>query len=384
MDTNQLRFLESIENIRALTVLRTGREISSSRAREITSCIQQGRLFFETAEESPLEIRPLIQFYGALGFAKAIVLGHQLRAMATMSKGHGLRDVSTPGARITELAARVENQGTFAEFNDSMAALNRVRYIDAETHPASAAVEAAPTATISAHTLTLRDVLSRTPGLSKLYRSTFSEPSLSESLDVLYYSRHDDYWTIRLVDDERFDSRDSLKAIVIRWRDRFPYLEKWRVIEASPAWGASYITLANLDRSEIDDLDAENLVENEPSHYTSAARGAPPANLARLPLAHSLPGVGSGPSGEGLFAIAPVGTAYLSEFSLAYVGLFLLSSLVRYRPDTWTHSLSRTALQDRPVDDQAIALVHAFLEQSQTIFPSLVVRTLNPSEDRYA
>jgi len=62
IDWHKCRFLESSENLKPLVKKRFGREPSTSVAREIAACLQQGRLFYEAAAASPLEIRPLQLF----------------------------------------------------------------------------------------------------------------------------------------------------------------------------------------------------------------------------------------------------------------------------------------------------------------------------------
>src|SRR6266403_1619308 len=94
------KFLESGDNLKPLVKMRFGREPSSSNAREISACLQQGRLFYEAAESSPLEIRPLQQFYGMVGFAKAFVLAQSLQFLSTLKRSHGIRDVSEGNSRI--------------------------------------------------------------------------------------------------------------------------------------------------------------------------------------------------------------------------------------------------------------------------------------------
>lgn len=136
MDTNQIRFLESAENLKALVRQRTGRQLPTGRAREVAACLQQGRQFLESSASAPLEIRPLIQFYGVVGFAKALVLGTRLTALSTLASSHGLRDITPPDTRLAGLKATIEARGTFVEFNDAVAPINRLSYIDENTHPA--------------------------------------------------------------------------------------------------------------------------------------------------------------------------------------------------------------------------------------------------------
>ena len=381
MDTSQIRFLESASNIRALVHQRTGRQLSTVRAREIAACLQQGRQFFEASSASPLEIRPLIEFYGLVGFAKAIILGTKLTSLSTLAASHGLRDVTPPGAPLAGLMATVETRGTFVEFNEVVSQLNRLNYIDENTHPAQIAVPTAASKDIAGLEISLKDVVARLASLSKLYRYTFAEQSWAESLDHLYFDKQNNYKSTRIVDPQILDSREALIAIVRRWRERFPYLGRWTVVEASPAWGASYITLANLVRDGQDDLAPEALPEIEQAHFVAALRDRPPKDHPRIPDDQLFSGVGGGYNGR-TDAIAPFSGHYLSEYSLIYIGLFLLSSLVRYRPDTWSHAVSRSSMQDRPADDQALSLIQSFLESAQGAIPSLVVKVLNPNEDR--
>jgi hypothetical protein len=84
MDWHRCKFLESCENLKPLIKRRFGREPNTSIAREIIACLQQGRLFYEAAERSPLEIAPLQLFYGMVGFSKALIIASGLRPLATL------------------------------------------------------------------------------------------------------------------------------------------------------------------------------------------------------------------------------------------------------------------------------------------------------------
>ena len=79
-DWHKCKFLESVDNLKPLVKARFGREPSTTLAREIIACLLQGRLFYEAAVSSPLEIRPLQQFYGMIGFSKALIVSSQLKS----------------------------------------------------------------------------------------------------------------------------------------------------------------------------------------------------------------------------------------------------------------------------------------------------------------
>jgi hypothetical protein len=382
MDTSLIRFLESASNIQALVFQRTGRHLSTTRSREIAACLQQGRQFFEASSSAPLEIRPLIQFYGLVGFAKALILGIRLTSLSTLAATHGLRDITLPDAQLTGLTAIVESRGTFVEFNDELAKLNRLRYIDENTHPIQIALPTAASKDIVGLHITLKDVVARLTTLSKLFRYTFREEPYAESVTPIFNDRNG-YITTQIVDPKALDSREALVAIVEGWRKRFPYLDRWTVVEASPAWGATYITLANLNRAGYDDLTPNILQEVEPARFVSTFRNNPPEQHPRIPVDQLFQGIGGGFSSR-TDLISPFAGHYLSEYSLIYIGMFLLSSLVRYRPDTWSHAVSRSSLQNRPADDQALSLIQSFLESAQSAIPHLVLIVLNPNEDNSA
>src|SRR4030066_1397839 len=82
------------------------------------------------------------------------------------------------------------------------------------------------------------------------------------------------------------------------------------------------------------------------------------------------------PSNE-TYLIEPIGGICISELSLYYLGMFLLSSLVRYRPQIWMHSLSRLATSELPSDDASLALIEKFLEDTLNVFPSAIVKAMS-------
>lgn len=381
MNLNRLRILESAENLKRFLYERTGKRLPTGRAHEITACIQQGRLLYEAASTSPLEIRPLQQFYGMLAFARVLILARQYCALSTLRKGHGLRDISEGNARLGELKAKVEQSGTFLEFNNEVSALNRVRYHGVNSARKTLLIPTAASSELVALELTLKDVFARLPGLETFYLYTYAERPEVESLGGVFHMEGLDYFTITVTDPVLFVDRASLVEIVARLRNRFPYLGQWRVIEAVHNHDASQIFFANLSYSGTDDLSEEALPIVGDGSYK--VHNSLASDVERRPLAEILKGVGGGYSNQSTSAIAPLQGHYLSEFSLHYVGLFLLSSLVRYRPDVWIHSVNRTSLQKKPADDQLIALIESFLELNQTDVPSLINCAINVHEDNY-
>ena len=77
--------LESATNVRQLIKRSTDRQLSTSIAREISVSIQQGRLFFEAAAGAPIQIRPLLIYYGVVGFAQAVIVARKNASLYILS-----------------------------------------------------------------------------------------------------------------------------------------------------------------------------------------------------------------------------------------------------------------------------------------------------------
>jgi hypothetical protein len=380
VDWHKCKFLESTENLKPLVKKRFGREPSSSIGREIAACLQQGRLFYEAAATSPLEIRPLQQFYGMVGFAKALIVSNRLNSLATLRPAHGLTDISAGNSRIAELKLKVERSGTFQEFNDVIAPLTRLRLVDVVNKSRAIYFPSAKSEALQGMELSLCELLSRIPRLESLYRQTFGQEALADTVSLEAGSQDADF-RIRVDDQQLFTGRESLKQMVLRWRERFPFLKIWRLHSAQYAWGNSLIYFRNVRNLNIDEFSEEYLKEQNGTFEEQALTGD--VNEP-FPLEAGFRPVAGGYIGGAIYAIAPVGDLYVSEFSMQYLALFLLSSLMRYRPQTWTHAISRSVVPEEPADDRALSLIERFLDLNHIEIPEVVVQILNPNEDPFA
>jgi hypothetical protein len=376
-DWHRLRFLESVENLKPRVRSRFGREPNTGVAQEIIACLLQGRLFYEAASAAPMEIRPLQLFYGMVGFAKALIVASRCTPLATLRQAHGLRDISGDKCRIADLQVRIGTAGTFQEFNDSVAPLTRFCYFDGAT-PLTLRTPSATADQVRGFDMSLQEILSRIPTLETLYRMTFGHDANTASLSISFDQIGK--CSIRLDDPEPFNSREELKAIVTRWRARFPFLQAWRVVEAQRAWGNSVIHLQNSSNGSVDEFSEFALMDLNGSFIASHNTLLPDAEFQ---FAEHLAPMAGGYTGGHTYAITPVRDQYFSEFSLHFLGLFLLSSLVRYRPQTWVHAISRGNTSDAPADDKALSLIESFLEFNRAAIPQMVVTVLNPQEDQF-
>lgn len=397
LDWHAIRFLESAGNLAPLVKLRTGKTCSDGVARDIAACLQQGRQFYESAGESALEIRPLLLYYGMVGFAKAVILASHVRRHSTLAKSHGLRDISPANASASELtlaigqgdndtddgseitipgiSLAIRGAGTFQQFNDVVRRLHRFRYNDPRDALQTLTFPDAATSDELAHLrVSLKDILGRIPGLHTLYSDTFGEPAATIPLRVYPYS--DDVFTLGIVRKEPFTDLASLQSMINAARDEWPFLTKWRLKDADVRWGTSNLTFENSRDDAMAELTADGMNAERTEYENKPAETRFSLEEGGLPI---LTGGYGGPE----HAVFPLDGKQIAEYSLHFLGLFLLSTLVRYRPATWRHSVSRTALSTAPADDRALALIERFLDMNSERVPRFVVYLLNPHEDTY-
>ena len=102
-----------------------------------------------------------------------------------------------------------------------------------------------------------------------------------------------------------------------------------------------------------------------------------------VPAVDILPPLSGGYVGSGqTYATQPINDVKLSEYALQFLGSFLLSSLVRYRPQVWQNALSRSVTAQSPADDRALSLIEKFLDDVLSGFPDMVVRVIDYQRTR--
>lgn len=368
-----LQFFESAINVRQAVQNATGRAPNAKKSKDIATFVQQGRMFFEAADEASIEIRPLILYYGMMAFAKAIILSRTPTNIEALPQRHGLTDISPQTALLMDLTLRIEQSGTFQQFNDVVAPLEGITYFastQAEFHRTPAATSQA----ISGQDLTLKKILSHCASVARLYESTVHEAN-----HTLPYSLYIP-GTANGVVELRIDLRDvvgdlnALRKLVAECRTAFPSLVNWRFRNATRAWNHTIITFDNKTKPADDLADAVVRVQgDEISAVENASAQCRDFRSLLTPATSSL-----GYPSWSCFT-APIAGNYVSEVSLQYLGMFLLGSLVRYRPQTWVHATTRFVSSDRPADDAPLALIEQFMTVVQQLFPLLLVRMLSRS-----
>lgn len=349
---------------------RVGREPSTGVARDATVCLQQARLFYETARESGLEIRPLQLFYGSLATARALTIIQRNVGLSGLPQAHGVKDVSADNARLMDLRVRIERSGTFPDYNNAVALENSVHLTDSSATTTILSLPSAHSKVLAGKTITLKDVLARIANLRDLYELTFQEASLAawhglgQRFDGVRQG-----WELNVMSYGTITTITDVTRVVERCRQRFPVLSRWRVV-----WVQNSV-LGILVRFR-DEQDPGIPIEEQlrPNAENCFYPAIPPGPAVPLP---DLFENGSA-SNAGL--IAPLQDRYICPPSLAYLGICLLSSLVRYRPDTWLHAISRRASQERPADDQSLALIERFLHLVQGTIQQSFLDFLYPNE----
>ena len=370
-DAYDLRFFESSENVRRVIADALGREPNAAVSKDVAVSIQQGRMFFESAADAPIEIRPLLLYYGMMAFAKSVVSGRGLRPLSALTQKHGLRDVSPHAARLAALTVKIEGNGTFHDFNDVICHQEGINYFE-NAMSRRHMLRMAPSAQLVGIQITLKDTLARIPGLQDLFQATFGEKADVLPFNLHAYAGPAESVDLRIDVPDLFEDRNSLRRIVEGIRAKYATLQRWRFSSAEKPWDNSVIIFQNV-APIAHELAPENLVEEFDGRRIKIRPIEPQTHIDFRQLLDPVAGRLTQPYPS---LVVPIAGAHISDISLQYVGMFLLSSLVRYRPQTWVHSVSRFASQERPADDQALALIERFMNAAQGTFPNLVTRLL--------
>jgi|WetSurMetagenome_2_1015567.scaffolds.fasta_scaffold244876_2 hypothetical protein len=371
------RFLESVDNLRRIIKQSVGQELKPKVARDATVCLQHGRLYFEAAERAPLEIKPLVIFYGILNYSMGLVIARELRKFETLPENHSLKDVSPHYSRLEKLKVKCEGKGTFQLFNDSICLLDCVEYKKSNRY------EYITTPTAESYLLenkefTLKDILARIHNLSYLYNATFCEEAKTCFCDISYESGQWGVAKLRIEGKDVFIDSESRKCIIGKLKSRYPFLEKWCLINAYSDLDHSVFEFNNFDCNSCAVI-SDKGGEGESGLYnvgSSITMGLRSKQYKCVNFWDIIKPTWKDEANRTYF-IEPIGGIYISELSLYYLGMFLLSSLVRYRPQIWMRSLSHIVNNDSSSDDAAIALIEKFLDDTLHVFPSAIVRAMN-------
>lgn len=375
IDWYEIKFLESSSNLKELIKKSVGRQPSTKIANEIAVCMQQGRMFFEAASSSPLEIKPLQIFYGIVGFAKAIVLTRNVISIETLTQAHGISDTSEQNARLHQLTLKILRKGIFQHFNDTLSKLGCIYHYGILAAPTQKIKPFDNSSKLFDKEISLKEILARIPYLEHLYEKTFDEPAKILPLHMHYWDEYNGYVDLRIYDPEIFTDRQSLKKLVQKWRAKYLFLEDWCLAEATCQQGNSILIFGNIDKKGINEFSEEFLMEND-GHFLAERDLKYNQSYQRRDITEIIQPLAGGLTKSQPYIIDTYDGAYISEFSLHFLGAYLLSSLVRYRPQIWRYAISRSFTHESSADDKALALIERFLDLSLQEFPRMVVNAV--------
>jgi hypothetical protein len=168
-----------------------------------------------------------------------------------------------------------------------------------------------------------------------------------------------------------------LVDFVKRLRAEYPFLERWRFIDAEHAWGNSIINFDNACGQADDDLSEENHIQANNNGFATS-RALMSGDQSTIPAVEILVPLSGGYDGSGkTYAMQPVNNVKLHEYALQFLGTFLLSSLARGRPQIWQKAISRSVTAPSAADDRALSLIEKFLDDTLSGFPDMVVRVID-------
>jgi hypothetical protein len=377
------KFLESTDNLKRVVKKSLGREPNSELARGATVCLQHGRLYFEAAEKSPIEIKPLLIFYGILNYSKGLVIARKLMKIETLQQTHGIDDISSQTSKLEELTVKSKGKGTFQEFNDSVCELDCVDYKNVRLNRYDyITITTVDSSLLENREFTLKDILARMHRLASLYSETFCEDAKTIRCDISYSDRQHGLAELHITTDDVITDSQSRESIVAKLKNKYPFLENWCLTLAQGAFDHSNLTFVNFDKSSTATISKGGKEGVNGFYYVDPfVTGLKHGQYNCVNFWNIMQPIGGGPANEP-YLIEPFDNICISELSLYYLGMFLLSSLVRYRPQIWMHSLSRLATSDLPSDDAALALIEKFIEDTLNVFPSAIVKAMSMKRKR--
>ncbi len=362
MSQTVLRHLESRSAIAARIQLLCGRQPNAEQTDFASACLLHGRLFWDSAKAASLETKPLLLYYGAAAYAKALVIAMRSLRPQDLSQSHGLSCKAGSGPLIGDFSVRANGHGLFQEFNDVVAPLNRIRYYTG-SQPQIRALPTAASAQLKAVEATLLECLSRVASLRDAFvLCTRQEPNVLR----IQFGREDhfgpEWFRIRTDVQGEFANQQELLVTANAVRARFPFLAEWNLGEAENAWGKTVLGFDNCPPQPVQPTGRQWQTMN--------------SALCFDPFA-AMPPVAGGWADSGAAFVTPIDGQHVSEFSVVLAALLALSSIVRYHPHTWTACVHRRPVAGRAIDDSLLPLIVEFMNDVETRFPAFIAEALS-------
>ncbi|HET6431695.1 YaaC family protein [Dyella sp.] len=364
MTAVDLRYLEGRAAIGERIRRHSGGHANDSQKSFAASCLLHGRLFWESASSATLETKPLLLYYGAAAYAKALVIAFTGCRPEDLRQSHGLRCSAKHSEKIAEFCIQAEGFGLFQQFNDVVASQNHVQFFEG-TSARSKVIPTTASVKLGNLELTLSDCFSRIPDLKSVYELCTGKPSKAQHLQFDSDTYSQGGFGVRIYVPQLYDGAESLQGVITSVRNRVPFLSQWRLKAADKAWDNSVLQFENI----VPDTHEFAPLTDSASHYRCDTPG-----VAFDPFDHFAPLAG-GWGGTQAY-VEGIDGDQVSEFSLMLASLLGLSSLVRYFPHIWTACVYRQPISNRPVDDMLLPVIEQFLDNVTRRFPALVTHLL--------
>ncbi len=313
------------------------REITRNRgqinlkAAQISSLMVQSEKYYEAAVNAPLEIKPLILYYGMVGLSKSLILSgdntYTLSALAPDNRDHsthGLKfGTQNPNDISIRDGKRISNEFCYAATSPTRIGLyNLLRACYSNTP--------IPNDTRVA----IQDLLSLVPEIYKEYRAYFKQKPRSWGADA-HFGVNNINDTIQLIvfEDWYYHTQQ------INRRERYPN----SILRNFPELSTLYTREPNSDdKFRLNN----NAVSIDDYIYVS-----------QLMTLES-------------FALKRLNGFSVSDIDIHFILMYILSNLVRYRQDKWSRLIRR-------LDNDEMFLIESFIEISSVKFPYVILRELD-------
>lgn len=364
----KIRYLESIDNIASTIKSRHSRDISPSAANDISACLQQGRMFFESARKSSVVIKPIEIYYGAMAFSAALYLAMSSAEFCDIPKTHGLKPKIND--KFDLISVKCEKRSLFNLINDIFSEWEGVTYF-VDTSKRFVRTPFTMSNELSGAEISIKDIFSRLPCLEEIYRLTFGEETKFTAA-YLHSQEEPAETTLDISIDEVEANLDSYFAATSLLRQRHPILNQWILWSAQNVWDKTRLVFANRQNKNENQLLKENYILNAGTQFHLQSK----SELKRVDFKEILPPMFGGFSdAAGNQIVEPIEGKYLSEYSLFFLGSFLLCSLARYHPTQWMEMVSLKA-------DKYTAIVECFMDECLDYFPRMVTMLIRGDDYR--
>lgn len=297
------------------------------KSQQISSLMVQCEAYYKSVESAPMEIKPLLLYYGMVGLSKCLILSgdnkYTLSAIEEANDEHSTHGLGFSAKNPAERQIRDSNEilNEFCKIQISgVYPLLRQCYSNLPIAPQTK--------------LSVKELLSLVPEFYKEYVLYFNEPPLTWHC-YSHMGKNETTDTIQIVEfadwdflQHRKDEKEKYPDTIVRW---FPELSD------------------NYEKKEgVDDFFWLKDKATSVDDYIFVS------DLMTLEQ----------------YAFSKINGIRVTDIDVHFLLMFILSNLVRYRQDKWAKLIRRQ-------ENDQIFLIESFIELSAQKFPLLILRELD-------